>query len=140
MGGRGRASILDKGCTGRGGGGQCLLFFQILHSDSSLFSALPTIANCYHFSWGAFVSIFCWRTDSIHCDLFEKGKLGRIFGTKRDNATGGRGKLHFENLHHFYCSPSTMIEDYEMGGRVVSREDFFFGFESHFYLQAVVIH
>jgi hypothetical protein len=38
--------------------------------------------------------------------------LRRIFGTKRDEVTGGRRKLHSEELHNLYSSPSiiTMIK------------------------------
>jgi hypothetical protein len=37
--------------------------------------------------------------------LFENGLL-RIFGLKRDEVTGGRRKLHNEELHNLYSSPS----------------------------------
>jgi hypothetical protein len=32
--------------------------------------------------------------------------LRRIFGPKRDRVTGGRRKLHNEELHNVYSSPS----------------------------------
>jgi hypothetical protein len=32
--------------------------------------------------------------------------LRRIFGSKRDGVTGGWGKLHNEELHNLYTSPS----------------------------------
>jgi hypothetical protein len=32
--------------------------------------------------------------------------LRRIFGPKRDEVTEGRRKLHNEELHNFYSSPS----------------------------------
>jgi hypothetical protein len=32
--------------------------------------------------------------------------LRRIFGPKRDEVTGGRKKLHSEELHDLYSSPS----------------------------------
>jgi hypothetical protein len=32
--------------------------------------------------------------------------LRRIFGSKRDNVTGGWRKLHNEELHNLYSSPS----------------------------------
>jgi hypothetical protein len=38
--------------------------------------------------------------------LFEKRVLRRIFGIKRDKATGRRRKLHYEELHNLYSSPS----------------------------------
>jgi hypothetical protein len=38
--------------------------------------------------------------------LFENGVLRRIFGPKRDEVTGGWRKLHNEELHGLYSSPS----------------------------------
>jgi hypothetical protein len=38
--------------------------------------------------------------------VFENMMLKRIFGPKRDEATGGRRKLHNEELHDLYSSPS----------------------------------
>jgi hypothetical protein len=38
--------------------------------------------------------------------VFENRVLGRIFGPKRDEGTGGWRKLHNEELHGLYCSPS----------------------------------
>jgi hypothetical protein len=37
---------------------------------------------------------------------FEKRMLRRIFGPKRDEVTGGCRKLHNEELHNLYSSPS----------------------------------
>jgi hypothetical protein len=37
--------------------------------------------------------------------VFEN-KVLRIFGPKRDEVTGGWRKLHNEELHNLYCSPS----------------------------------
>jgi hypothetical protein len=37
---------------------------------------------------------------------FENKVLRRIFGLKRDEVTGGRRKLHNEELRDLYCSPS----------------------------------
>jgi hypothetical protein len=37
--------------------------------------------------------------------VFENRVL-RIFGPKRDGVTGGRRKLHNEELHNLYSSPS----------------------------------
>jgi hypothetical protein len=37
---------------------------------------------------------------------FESGALRRIFGPKRDEVTGGWRKLHNEELHNLYSSPS----------------------------------
>jgi hypothetical protein len=38
--------------------------------------------------------------------VFEKRVLRRIFGLKRDEVTGGWRKLHNEELHNLYSSPS----------------------------------
>jgi hypothetical protein len=38
--------------------------------------------------------------------VFENRVLRRIFGPKRDEVTGGLRKLHNEELHSFYSSPS----------------------------------
>jgi hypothetical protein len=38
--------------------------------------------------------------------VFENGVLRRIFGLKRDEVTGERRKLHNEELHDLYSSPS----------------------------------
>jgi hypothetical protein len=38
--------------------------------------------------------------------VFEKRLLRRIFGRKRDGVTGGWRKLHNEELHNLYSSPS----------------------------------
>jgi hypothetical protein len=38
--------------------------------------------------------------------VFENRVLRRIFGPKRDDVTGGWRKLHNEELHNLYSSPS----------------------------------
>jgi hypothetical protein len=38
--------------------------------------------------------------------VFENRVLRRIFGPKRDGVTGGWRKLHNEELHNLYSSPS----------------------------------
>jgi hypothetical protein len=40
--------------------------------------------------------------------VFENRVLKRIFGPKRDEVTGGWRKLHNEELHNLYSSPSTI--------------------------------
>jgi hypothetical protein len=44
--------------------------------------------------------------------VFENSLLRRIFAEKRDEVTGGWRKLHNEELHNLYSSPSIirMIE------------------------------
>jgi hypothetical protein len=45
--------------------------------------------------------------------VFEKRVQRRVLGLKRDDVTGGWRKLHNEELHNLYTSPSVirMIED-----------------------------
>jgi hypothetical protein len=38
--------------------------------------------------------------------MFENRVLRRIFAPKKDEVTGGWRKLHNEELHDLYCSPS----------------------------------
>jgi hypothetical protein len=38
--------------------------------------------------------------------VFENRVLRGIFGAKRDEVIGGWRKLHIEELHNLYCSPS----------------------------------
>jgi hypothetical protein len=40
--------------------------------------------------------------------VFENRMLRRIFGPKRDEVTGGWRKLHNEELHNLYSSPSVI--------------------------------
>jgi hypothetical protein len=40
--------------------------------------------------------------------VFENRVLRRTFGPKRDEVTGGWRKLHNEELHNLYPSPSTI--------------------------------
>jgi hypothetical protein len=40
--------------------------------------------------------------------VFENRVLGRIFGPMRDGVTGGWRKLHNEELHSLYSSPSVI--------------------------------
>jgi hypothetical protein len=51
--------------------------------------------------------------------VFENRVLRRIFGPKRDKVTGGWRKLHNEELHKLYSSPSVirMIKSRRMNGR-----------------------
>jgi hypothetical protein len=41
--------------------------------------------------------------------VFEHRVLRRIFGQKRDEVTGGWRKLHNEELHNLYSSPSIRV-------------------------------
>jgi hypothetical protein len=40
--------------------------------------------------------------------VFENRVLRRIVGKKRDEVTGSLRKLHNEELHNLYCSPSIL--------------------------------
>jgi hypothetical protein len=42
--------------------------------------------------------------------VFENRGLRRIFGPKRDEATGDWRKMHNEELHNFNSSPNIIIE------------------------------
>jgi hypothetical protein len=48
--------------------------------------------------------------------VFENRVLKGIFGPKRDEVIGGWRKLHNEELHNLYCSPSIIriVEEDEM--------------------------
>jgi hypothetical protein len=51
--------------------------------------------------------------------VFENKVLRRILGPKRDRVTGGWRKLHNEELHNLYSSPSIIkiiVEEDEVGG------------------------
>jgi hypothetical protein len=58
--------------------------------------------------------------------VFENRVLRRIFGPKRDEETGGWRKLHIEELHNLYSSPSIIriIKSRRMrwAGHVARRE------------------
>jgi hypothetical protein len=43
--------------------------------------------------------------------VFENRVLRRIFGPKRDEETGGWGKLHNEELHNLYSFPRVCVID-----------------------------
>jgi hypothetical protein len=51
--------------------------------------------------------------------VFENRVLRRIFGPKRDEVAGGWRKLHNEELHNVYSSPSIirMIKSRRMSGQ-----------------------
>jgi hypothetical protein len=46
------------------------------------------------------------KLPSLTLRVFENRVMGRIFGLKRVEVTGGWRKLHNEELHTLYCSPS----------------------------------
>jgi hypothetical protein len=52
--------------------------------------------------------------------VFENSALRRIYGPRRDEVTGRWRKLHNEELHDMYTSPSIIrnnqVEESEMGG------------------------
>jgi hypothetical protein len=51
--------------------------------------------------------------------VFENRVLRRLFGPRRDGVMGGWRKLHNEQLHNVYSSPSIIritVEEDEVGG------------------------
>jgi hypothetical protein len=48
------------------------------------------------------------RREEHRLRMFENRVLRRIFGSKRDEVTGGWRKLHNEELHNLYSSPSLL--------------------------------
>jgi hypothetical protein len=54
----------------------------------------------------------CTLREEHRLRVFENRVLKRIFGPRRDEVTGGWRKLHNEELHNLYSSPSIikMIE------------------------------
>jgi hypothetical protein len=53
----------------------------------------------------------CFQSnDFVVLRVFENRVLRRIFGPKWDEVTGGWRKLHNEELHGLYSSPSIVIE------------------------------
>jgi hypothetical protein len=45
--------------------------------------------------------------------VFENRVLRRIFGLKRDHVTGDWRKLHNEELHNLYSSPTSALDESE---------------------------
>jgi hypothetical protein len=67
------------------------------------------ISNTLHVRW---VVLYGCETCSLtlreehRLRVFENRVLRRIFGSKKDEVTGGWRKLHNEELHNLYSSPS----------------------------------
>jgi hypothetical protein len=53
--------------------------------------------------------------------VFQNRAFSRIFGSKMDEVTGGWRKLHNDELHNLYSSPSivTIIKSERMSGRAM---------------------
>jgi hypothetical protein len=51
-------------------------------------------------------SLKLWQKHRLR--VFENRVLRRIFGPKRDEVTGGWRKLHNDELHNLYLSPSVI--------------------------------
>jgi hypothetical protein len=47
--------------------------------------------------------------EELRLRVFENRVLRKIFESKRDEVIGGWRKLHNEELHNLYCSPSIII-------------------------------
>jgi hypothetical protein len=52
------------------------------------------------------MSLYKFLNNLPNVVVFENRVLRRIFGPKRDGVTGGLRKLHNEELHNLYSSPS----------------------------------
>jgi hypothetical protein len=78
-------------------------------------SMLRNVTECI--GLGRILCINDLRIMDMKCGLrvFENRVLRRIFGPKRDEVTGGWRKLHNEELHNLYSSPS-VIELSSHGG------------------------
>jgi hypothetical protein len=71
--------------------------------------ALNRICACVHIFWDRkqyFVTTYLKLVILNRLRVFENRVLRRIFGPKRDGVTGGWRKLHNEELHNVYSSPS----------------------------------
>jgi hypothetical protein len=53
--------------------------------------------------------VVLYRCEEHRLRVFENRELRRIFGPKGDGVIGGWRKLHNEELHNLYCSPSMII-------------------------------
>jgi hypothetical protein len=58
--------------------------------------------RCHNFDFPLFLTL----REEHRLRVFENRVLRRIFGPKRDEETGGWRKLHNEELHSLYSSPS----------------------------------
>jgi hypothetical protein len=60
--------------------------------------------------WNKFHTISCFLSLTLREEhrlgVFKNRVLRRIFGQKKDKVTGGYRKLHNEELHNLYSSPS----------------------------------
>jgi hypothetical protein len=68
------------------------------HCFSTLLYSMPGLYECE--TW----SLTLREEQSLR--VFENRTLRRIFGPKKDEVTGGSRKLHNEELHCLYSSPS----------------------------------
>jgi hypothetical protein len=64
---------------------------------------LKNLATFY--GTGRFITLFTLREEH-RLRALENRVLRIIFGPKKDKVTGGRRKLHNEELHNLYSSPS----------------------------------
>jgi hypothetical protein len=83
-------------------GNACYLSVQklfLLLCCLETFIILPVVPYGYE-TWSLTVKV------EHRLTVFEKRALRRIFGPKRDEVTGGWRKLHNEELHNVYSTPS----------------------------------
>jgi hypothetical protein len=88
------------------------LLVCITHVHTTVFLILPTSLVVLLLSIFLPVVLYGWETWSLtlreehRLRVFENRVLRRIFGSKRDEVAGGWRKLHNEELHDLYSSPS----------------------------------
>jgi hypothetical protein len=63
------------------------------------------MVSIYIYSMDLHMAFLAFRQEKHKLRVFENRAL-RIFGPKRDGVTGGWRKLHNEELHNLYSSPS----------------------------------
>jgi hypothetical protein len=80
-----------------------------------VFNFSPSLKNCPSARCASAANVVCrdfdlFKTNIVREELrlrvFEDRVLRRIFGPNRDEVTGGWRKLHNEELHGLYSSPS----------------------------------
>jgi hypothetical protein len=85
--------------------------FASLNSGNACYHSVQNLLSSRLLSKNIKITIY--KTIILHgCENWSlslsKNRVLRIFGPKRDEVTGGWGKLHNEELHNLYSSPSTI--------------------------------
>jgi len=82
---------------------QNLLYSKFLSNDVNIKICRTIILRFVHYgceTWSLTLR------EERRLKAFDKGVLRKIFGSKRDEVTGGWRKLHNEELNDLYCSPN----------------------------------